>query len=274
MAIQTQQAQKKLQQSIRQIKKDMAAETKALAKGLYIAMSNANIKKGSGKPPKPGSKKAGNGDWVKGRELKIHYYVKGKGERWEPVSKWIDKLKQKNFTETYVAKNGKTRKRRVSNYKMIPFGNQHEPLKIFEHEMWRKGSKSGLPYSWGGDGLANYYLRKQWRTEVDDDTATVRISPARFKGAVNTDKVMQLLNEGGMEKGSKQLIGFLFMFNRLKSGKTGITAVREYAEKRPLVRAKGYNLKKQVVNRINRILKRVRPTQITNQHWRQIGRGK
>ena len=273
MAIQTQQATKKLQQAVKQIKKDMAAETKALAKGLYIAMSNANIKKGSGKPPKPGSKKASNGDWVKGRELKIHYYTKG-GEKWVPVSEWIDKLKQKNFTETYTAKNGKPRKRRVSGYKMIPFGNQHEPLKIFEHEMWRKGSKGGLPYSWGGDGLANYYLRKQWRTEVDNDTATVRISPAKMEGSKNGDKVLTLLDNGGMEKGSKQLIGFLFMFNRLKNGKTGIMATREYAKDRPLVRTKGYNLKKQVVNRVNRILKRVRPSQITNQHWRQIGSGK
>ena len=65
-AIQTNQATKKLQQSLKDIKKGMEKETKALAKGLYIAMSNASIKKGSGKKPKAGSKKAGNGDWMEG----------------------------------------------------------------------------------------------------------------------------------------------------------------------------------------------------------------
>ena len=273
MTIQTQQATKKLQQAIQKIKKDMTAETKALSKGLYIALSNANIKKGKGTPPKPGSKKAANGDWMKGRELKVFYRSHGTDKQ-VPVTTWIDKLKQKNFIETYTAKNGKQRKRKVSGYKILPWDRNRDPVKLFEYEMWRKGSKDKLPYSWGGPGLADYYLRRQWRTEVDEDTATVRIGPAKFKGAVNTDKVMQLLNEGGTEKGSKQLLGFYFLFTRLKSGKTGIYATYQYAKDRPIIKARGYNLKNQVVNRINRILKKVRPSQITNQHWRQIGRGK
>lgn len=273
MAIQTQQAQKKLQQAIQRIKKDMAAETKALAKGLYIAMSNANIKKGKGTPPKLGSKKASNGDWTEGPELKVHYRSQGK-DKWVPVSTWIEKLKQKNFTETYVAKNGKTRKRKVSSYKILPWDRNRDPVTLIEKEIWRKGSKDKLPYSWGGAGLADYYLRKQWRTEVDEDTAVVRISPARMKGSKNGARVMNLLDNGGMEKGSKQLLGFFFLFTNLKSGKTGIYATREYAPKRPIVKSRGYYIKEQVVNRINRILKRVRPSQITNQHWRQLGRGK
>lgn len=251
----------------------MSAEVKALSKGLYIAMSNANMKKGKGTPPKPGSKKAANGDWMKGRELKVFYRVKGV-EKQVPVSTWIDKLKQKNFVETYKDKNGKPRRRKVSGYKILPWTDHSDPVKLFEHEMWRKGSKDKLPYSWGGSGLADYYLRRKWRTHINEDTATVRIGPAKFKGAVNTDKVMKLLNKGGMEKGSKQLLGFFFLFTTLKSGKVGIYATQQYAKERPIYKARGYNLKNQVVNRINRILKKVRPSQITNQHWRQIGRGK
>lgn len=271
--IQTSQAQKKLQQAIRQIKKDMTAETKALAKGLYIALSNASVKKGKGTAPKLGSKKAGNGDWTEGPELEVHYSVKGQ-ERREPVSKWIEKLKQKNFTETYTAKNGKIRKRKVSGYKILPWTRNREPVTLFERELWRKGSKGKLPYSWGGSGLADYYMRRQWRTEIDEDTATVRISPAQFKGAVNREKVMNLIDNGGLEKGSKRLLGFYFIFTRLKSGKTGIYATREYDSERPFYKARGYHIKQQVVNRVNRILKRVRPSQITTQHWRQIGSGK
>lgn len=272
MEVQTNQAQQKIQQAIQKVRRDMAKETKALAKGLYIAMSNANIKKGKGTPPKPGSKKAENGDWVKGRDLKVHYLTRS-GEKWVPVSDWIEKLKQKNFVETYKDKNGKPRRRKVSSYKILPWDQNRDPIKLFENEIWRKGSKENLPYSWGGPGLANYYLRKQWRTTVDEDTATVRISPAQMEGSKNGDKVMTLLDEGGMEKGSKQLIGFFFLFTNLKSGKTGIYATKEYEPQRPMVKTKGYKLKNQVVDRVNNILKKYRPTDLTNQKWRQLGKG-
>lgn len=271
--VQTKAAYKKLQQRVRELKKEMTKEVKALSKGLYIAASNANIKKGKGTPPKLGSKKASNGDWQEGPELTVSYYTKS-GLKTVPVSTWIEKLKQKNFVTTYKDKSGKPRKRKVSSYKLLPLGNQHEPTKIIEREIWRKGSKGNLPYSWGGSGLIDYYLRKQWRTEETDRGVIVRLSPARLKGKKNSENVIHLLDEGGMAEGSKQLVGFHFVFTNLKNGRTGIYVLHEYGERRPMVRIRGYGIKRQIVTRINRILKRVRPSQITNQHWRQIGRGK
>ena len=52
-----------LKAEIRKVKKTMSRETDALAKGLYIAMSNASVKKGQGGKPKLGSKKARGQNW-------------------------------------------------------------------------------------------------------------------------------------------------------------------------------------------------------------------
>ena len=272
-AIQTKAAYEKIKKRIREIQKETAKEVKALSRGIFIAASNASIKKGKGTSPKPGSKKAANGDWQPGPQLTVAYYTKS-GKIIDPVTKWIEKLNKKNFTSTYKDRNGKLRKHKVSEYKMEPIGSQHEPLKLFEREYWRKGSKGNLSYSWGGPGLANYYIRKNWRTEETDKGVIVRISPTKFKGEKENQQVLKVLDEGGFTYGSKPLIGFHFIFARLKGGRTKIFPLYEYAKERPRVRIKGYNIKRNLVAKINRILKRVRASQISTQHWRQIGSGK
>lgn len=274
--IQTKVAYNKLKQKVKELQREMTKDVKALSKGLFIAAANANIKKGSGVPPKAGSKKATNGDWTEGPELTVSYYVKNRGKIVEPISKWIEKINKKNFVTTYTDKTGKTRKRKVSSYKLLPLGYQREPIKLFAREIWRKGSKGSLPYSWGAPGeknLADYYLRKNWRTEETDRGVIVRISATKFKGEKVNDRVLKLLDEGGFMQGSKQLIGFHFVFQNLKNGRTGIYPLYEYGE-RPMVRMRGYKIKRQVVGRINRALKHVRASQISTQHWRQIGSGK
>ena len=99
-----------------------------------------------------------------------------------------------------------------------------------------------------------------------------KVNVINIKGEKVNDRVLKLLDEGGFMQGSKQLVGFHFVFQNLKNGRTGIYPLYEYGE-RPMVRMRGYNIKRQVVGRINRALKHVRASQITYRHWRQLGRG-
>lgn len=253
----------------------MDKETKALAKGLYIAMSNASIKKGSGKKPKAGTKKAGNGDWVEGPELEVS--TMGSDGNYKPLGTakdWISKLKTKTSRETYTDKNGKTRSRRTSPYNIVALKNQKKPGQLFERDTWRKGSKGKLPYSWKADGLANYYLRKQWNYEVQQMLAVIHISPATFKGESNNERVLKLLDEGGTGKGSRTLKGFhlSFRYNK-RTKKTDVGITKDITKEYKPVKYKGYNMKNQVLSRVNRILKKVKPSEISTQHWRQIGKG-
>lgn len=274
-SIQTTQATKKLHQCLKNIKKDMEKETKALAKGLYIAVSNASIKKGSGKKPKAGTKKADNGDWMEGPELKVSKMGSdGNYKEIGTAKEWITKLRVKTSRETYTDKNGKTRSRRTSPYNIVALKNQKKPGVLFEKEIWRKGSKGNLPYSWKADGLANYYLRKQWLYEVQQMLATVKISPATFKGESNNERVLKLLDEGGSGKGSRTLKGFhlSFRYNK-RTKKTDVGITKDITKEYKTVKYKGYNIKRQVLTRVNRVLKKVRPSEISNEHWRQIGKG-
>ncbi len=254
----------------------MTSETKALAKGLFIAMSNANYKKGSGKKPKPGSKKAGGENWMNGPELKVS--TMGRDGNFKELGKakeWITKLRAKTSRETYMDKNGKTRSRRTSPYNIVALKNQKKPGVLFERDIWRKGSKGALPYSWKMDGLANYYLRKQWLYEVQQMLAIIKISPATFKGESNNERVLKLLDEGGSGKGSRTLKGFYLSFRYNKrTKKTDVGISKDLTKEHKTIRMKGFQLKRKVLARVNRALKRVRPSQISNQHWRQLGSGK
>ncbi len=266
----------KLKKAVKDIKRDMANENKALAKGLYIAMSNASIKKGSGKKPKPGSKKAQNGDWKEGPELPVEYTVRGKTYK-STAYHWMARIKSKDLRESYVDKNGKTRTHKVHGFNIIKLRNQKVPGVLIDKELWRKGSTGKLPYSWSNPGkknLASYYLRKQWTYDSDEVSAQTQISPAVFKGESNNDRVLRLLDEGGSGKGSRRLLGFKLTFRYDKrTKKTGVGISKILEDKPKIIHTKGYNMKRQVVARVNRVLKKVRPSQISNAHWRQIGKG-
>ena len=107
-----------LKNSVRGVRQTMSKETDKLAKGLYIAMSNASIKKGQGGKPKPGSKKASGSNWRQGGDLYVEYMA-GYRQIREPVTTWIERLKNKGATETYTDKTGKQRRRKVSKYNVI-----------------------------------------------------------------------------------------------------------------------------------------------------------
>lgn len=264
-----------LKKEIKRISGDMAKETNALAKGLYIAMSNANVKKGMGTKPKPGSKKAAGSNWEQGGELTVTYKVRHHVYT-VPVSEWIEKLKNKDATETYIDKSGKQRRRKVSKYNVIRLKSQHEPGRFFERDVWRKGSKGALPYSWGAKGqknLASYYMRKQWRYTAKQLAAEVRISPAVFRGEDNNERVLKLIDEGGIGKGSRTLKGFEIIFTSRQKGRQNIGIKKVYYDTPKTVRLKGYNIKRKVLGRANRILKRLAPSKILPSQWRQIGSG-
>lgn len=273
-AVDTKSAINKLKKAVKDAKKDMNNEIKALGKGLYIAMSNASVKKGTGKKPKPGSKRARGEDWGEGPDLKVRYEANGRIYE-STAEQWLANLKAKNAgRESYMDKNGKMRTRRANPYRIVPLKNQKKPGTLFKNDLWRKGSKGTLPFSWRGDGLANYYLRKQWNYDIEDLETEVKISPATFKGENNNERVLKLLDTGGTTKGSRQLKGFrLYFWHDKNSPKTNVGIKREYSKERPTVRIKGFNLKRQVLARVNRVLKRVKPSQITTQHWRQLGKG-
>lgn len=276
--INTKGAQRKLEKAVKDIKKDMTSETKALAKGIYIAMCNASVKKGKGKTPKAGSKKAENGDWIKGNKL---YVVYGRSEKKIPVEDWLHHLTDKSVVQEYYAKGFKRRKRRVAGYQLIKHAHQKKPDELKTHELWRKGSTGKLPNSWGGDGLANYYIRKKWFWELPTpDEAEVKISPTTFRNEdgkyseANNERVLKLIDEGGTTKGSRHLLGYRLYFTHhgMKHGITGVIP-EKIIEDAPMVKIKPFKLKQQVVGRINRVLKKVKPSQISIQHWRQIGKG-
>ncbi|MBQ3349732.1 MAG: hypothetical protein IJG38_04985 [Thermoguttaceae bacterium] len=272
-AINTTAATAKLKKEVEKIKKGMDKETKALGTGLWLAMSNASIKKGTGKKPKPGSKRSRGADWTEGPDLKVTY--KANGRRYESTAEhWLARLKSKSSREQYTDKNGKTRTRRVNPYNIIPLKNQKKPGVLFTNEPWRKGSKGALPYSWRGDGLANYYLREQWRSAIQGGEAEVRISPAVFKGENNNERVLRLLNLGGSTTGSRKLEGFtLYFWHNKATGKTDVGIRKNYSKTKPHIRMKGYNLKRQVLTRVNRALQNAKPSEISKQQWRQLGKG-
>ena len=275
------------------IKTDMAAETQALGKGIFLAMSNANQKKGNGTRPKRMRK---NGNWEEGGvELYAFYGKKGK-DRSVPIKRWIDKLGQKNVITTYTDKNGKTRKRKIAGYKLTSYrpnymktkrvidGETYEyieppakPQDLRTRDIWRKGSKGALPFSWGGRGLADYYMRKQWRSNTGKFTAQVMISPGKFKGESDQQRVLRLLDKGGTGKGSRKLIGYRLHFIHHRTDPKGVTSiypVRVFTDEKPTVHFKGFNLKYQVVNRINAALEKSAPTKLSDSKWRRLGAGK
>ena len=269
-------ATNKLKKAVKDVKRNMANENKALAKGLFIAMSNASIKKGSGKKPKPGSRKAQNGDWKEGPGLPVEYTVNRKTYK-STAEHWMARIKTKDLRESYIDKNGKTRTHKVHGFYIIKLKTQRAPGVLFDKELWRKGSTGKLPYSWGNPGkknLANYYLRKQWTYDSDEISAQTKISPAVFKGESNNDRVLRLLDTGGTGKGARRLLGFKLTFRYDKrTKKTGVGISKILEDKPKVIHVKAYYIKRQVVARVNRVLKKVRPTQITAQHWRQIGKG-
>lgn len=266
-------ATEKLKKEVEKIKKDMDKQTESLGTGLWLAMSNASVKKGTGKKPKPGSKRSQGEDWTKGPDLKIMYKAGGKW-RHSTAEYWAAHLKSKSSREQYTDKNGKTRTRKVNPYNIIALRNQKKPGVVFQNDVWRKGSKGPLPKSWRGDGLANYYLRQQWRSSVQGNDVEVRISPAIFKGESNNDRVLKLLDTGGTSFGSRKLEGFtLFFWHNKATGKTDVGIRKNYSKMRPTIKIKGYNLKNQVLARVNEALKTRKPSQISKQEWRQLGKG-
>ena len=263
-----------LKSNVRGVRQTMSKETDKLAKGLYIAMSNASIKKGQGGKPKPGSKKASGQNWRQGNDLYVEYMA-GHRQIREPVTTWIERLKNKDAVETYTDKSGKPRRRKVSKYNVIRLQSQHAPGVFFEHDVWRVGSKGALPFSWGAKGdksLANYYLRKQWRYTAEQLAAEVRISPAKFSGETNNDRVLRLLDEGGSGYGSRRLLGFQIIFRARQNGRQNIGIKKIYDEPKQ-IRFKPFNLKRQVLARTRRVLKRVPPSKILPSQWRQISSG-
>lgn len=263
----------KLNKEITRIQKSMNNETKALSTGIWLAMSNASNRKGTGKKPKPGSKRSRGEDWTEGPDLNVTYEANGKIYK-STAEHWMARLKSKSSREQYLDKNGKKRTRKVNPYVITALKNQKKPGTLFKNDLWRKGSKGALPNSWRGDGLANYYLRRQWRSTIQDNETEVRISPAVFKGETNNERVLRLLDTGGTMKGSRRLKGFrLYFWYNKYTGKTNVGIKKDYSKERPMIRMRGYNLKRQVLARINRVLKKVRPSQISKEHWRQLGKG-
>ena len=263
-----------LKAEIRKAKKTMSRETDALAKGLYIAMSNASVKKGQGGKPKLGSKKASGQNWRQGGDLYVEYMA-GHRQIREPVTTWIERLKNKDAVETYTDKTGKQRRRKVSKYNVIRLQSQHAPGVFFEHDVWRVGSKGSLPFSWGAKGdknLANYYLRKQWRYTAEQLAAEIRLSPAHFKGESGNDRVLRLIDEGGSGKGSRTLLGFEIIFRARQNGRQNIGIKKIYSDPKNIT-FKGFQIKRKVLARANRVLKRVDPSRILPSQWRQIGSG-
>lgn len=263
----------KLKQARARIKGSMQGETKALAKGLYIAMSNASIKKGQGGKPKIGSRKASGGNWKQGRELYVEYETKYRQIR-EPVTDWIERLKNKDAVETYVDKTGKTRRRKVSKYHVVRLQTQNAPGVFFARDIYRVGSKGTLPFSWGAKGsknLANYYLRKQWRYTAEQLAAEIRLSPAHFKGEKNNDRVLKLIDEGGTGYGSRTLKGFKIIWRGERNGRQNIGITKIYYDEPRTVTFKAFNLKKQVLKRALKALKKLKPSQILPSQWRIIG---
>ena len=263
-----------LKSSVRGVRQTMSKETDKLAKGLYIAMSNASIKKGQGGKPKPGSKKASGSNWRQGGDLYVEYMA-GHRQIREPVTTWIERLKNKDAVETYTDKTGKQRRRKVSKYNVIRLQSQHAPGVFFEHDIYRVGSKGNLPFSWGAKGdksLANYYLRKQWRYTAEQLAAEVRISPAKFSGETNNDRVLRLIDEGGSGYGSRRLLGFELIFRSRQNGRQNIGIKKIYDEPKQ-IRFRAFNLKKQVLARVNRVLRKANPSNILPSQWRQIGSG-
>ena len=276
MKINTNKAQMKLRTAKANIKKDMVDETASLAKGLYIAMSNASIKKGLGTKPKPGSKKAAGENWKQGGDLFVEYEA-GHRQIREPVTKWIERLKNKDAVETYTDKTGKPRRRTVSKYNVIRLQSQHAPGMFFEHDILRVGSKGQLPFSWGAKGeknLANYYLRKQWRSEAKALAAEVRLSPAHFENETGNDRVLRLIDEGGTGKGSLTLKGFKIIWRSKQNGRQNIGIKKVYYDEPKTIRFKGFNMKKQVLQRTLATLKKKAPSKILPSEWRKIGNGK
>lgn len=251
----------------------MQGETKALAKGVYIAMSNANIKKGLGAKPKPGSKKASGGNWKQGGELFVEYETKYKQIR-EPVTDWIDRLKNKDAVETYTDKTGKSRRRKVSKYHVVRLKSQNAPGVFFERDIYRVGSKGTLPFSWAEKGqknLANYYFRKQWRYAAEQFAAEVRLSPAKFKGERDNERVLKLIDKGGSGYGSLTLRGFKIIWSERRNGRQNIGIQKIYYREPRTVRFRGFNIKQKVVGRVNKALKKRKPSQILPSQWRIIG---
>lgn len=268
----------------------MTSETKALAKGIFLAMSNANRQKGKGVRPNRLRK---GGNWFEGGR-EIYAIIGKKGEEtYRPIQEWIGRLQAKTRTETYTDKHGKTRKRKTSRYKLVTerpkwlatkrtrggiTSEAYVPVKpqdLHTKDLWRRGSTGSVPFSWGGNGLANYYLRKNWRSVVEGLDAQVRISPAKFRGETDNQRVLCLLDKGGQGLGSRKLIGYRLHFVH-KHGEpkdiTSIYAQRVYTDTKPSVHFKGYNIKAQVVAKINQMLRNgVPPSKVSASRWRNLG---
>lgn len=285
MSIDTSNARKHLEQEVKQLQKQFKAENKALAIGLRYAFLEANIKKGTGTPPKAGSKRANNGDWITGSAHKVVYKWWDKsGKRFAEheisSDNWEKELKNRFKTPTHK-KNKKTGRMTKEVWqkakRIIPVrvGNQKKPGTIEPRAMYRKGSTGSLPYSWGGKGLSNYYLRKQWYYKLlDDYSSEVRISPAKFKGEINNDRVLKLLDEGGTTKGSRRLGGYRLVLFPQEDRTLQVGIIKWYKQERPVVTMKPFHIKDKTLARINRVLRRgVRPSTITKEHWKKLGRG-
>ena len=282
-----------LQQARKNIQRNMERETAALGKGIFLAMSNANKQKGKGIRP---NRLRQGGNWFEGgAEL---YAITGKKgeELYTPIQTWISRLQAKTRTETYVTRTGKTRTRKTSRYKLVTDrpqwllgkrtinGNTFQtfvpkkPQDLRTKDLWRKGSTGSVPFSWGGVGLADYYLRKNWRSMAEGLDAQVRISPTKFRGESDNERVLRLLDIGGQGQGSRKLIGYRLHFIHKRTDPKDVTSIyaqRVYTDKKPMVHFKGYNLKAQVVWRINQTLRRgVPPTKISNARWRSLGANK
>ena len=278
MKVNTNKAQMKLKAAKANVKRDMSKEMQALSKGLYLAMSNANVRKGTGVKPKYGSKRAANGDWKESPELIVEYKVwHGKVVR-RPVTYWIEKLKQKTRTEIYTDKNGKTRRRKVRPFVTMRMYNQRKEGVLYPSELWRIGSKGQLPYSWGAKGKGNpadYYLRKNWRSKANGLEAEVRISPTQLDGDENNERVLKMLDEGGTFKGARKMLGFRLFFRYNKAVQRTEVGIRQYhSRERRTVTIKGYHFKEKTLARINRTLKKIAPSKIDNQQWRRLGANK
>ena len=275
MKINTSKALLKLKAAKANVKKDMVDETAALAKGLYIAMSNASVKKGLGTKPKLGSKKAAGENWKPGGDLFVQF-MSGHRQIREPVTKWIERLKNKDAVENYTDKTGKPRRRKVSKYNVIRLQSQNAPGTFFEHDIFRVGSKGQLPFSWGAKGeknLANYYLRKQWRSEAKALAAEIRLSPAHFSGETGNDRVLRLIDEGGTGLGSRTLRGFEIIWRSKQNGRQNI-GIKKIFDEQKTIRFRGFNMKKQVLKRTLEALKKKAPSKILASQWRKIGSGK
>ena len=274
------------------VKRRMVKETQALSAGIFLAMSNANKRKGKGTRPK---RLRQGGNWFEGgAELQA---ITGDKDNptYTPIDVWINRLKTKNRTATYTDKKGRTRKKKVSGFKltterpkyvaarkkrggmMVDTYEIQKPQDLRTKDIWRRGSTGSVPFSWGGYGLANYFLREQWRSRVAGLAAQVRISPAKFRGESDNERVLRLLDVGGQGQGSRKLIGYRLHFIHKRTDPKDVTSIwaqRVYTDTKPTIHLRGFRLKDKAVERINAVLKTgVPPSRISKNRWRNLGAG-